>query len=116
MMLALYGLKNCDTCRKAMKALDGAEVRYAFHDIREEPPTELQVGRWAAAVGTDKLLNTRSTTWRNLPPEAKQGVDEEKAVALMVEHPTLMKRPVIEHGSTQVFAGWTKDVQNAVLG
>lgn len=111
----LYGLKNCDTCRKARKALDSAEVRYAFHDIREEAPTKMQIGRWAGAVGTDKLLNKASTTWRNLPDADKSNINDKKAVALMAEHPTLMKRPIIERGPTQVFVGWSKGVQDAVL-
>jgi arsenate reductase len=111
----LYGLKNCDTCRKAMKALDGAEVRYSFHDLREEPPAKLQIGRWAGAVGTDKLLNKSSTTWRNLPDADKENLTEKKAIKLMEENPALMKRPIIENGPTQVFVGWTKDVQDKVL-
>ncbi len=111
----LYGLKNCDTCRKVMKALDGAHVRYAFHDVREEPPAKAQIARWAEAVGTDKLLNKSSTTWRNLPDAEKQNLDKKQALTLMAEHPTLMKRPIIEKGPTQVFVGWTKDVQSEVL-
>jgi arsenate reductase len=111
----LYGLKNCDTCRKAMKALDGADVRYDFHDVREEPPTTMQIGRWAAAVGTDKLLNRSSTTWRNLPDAEKENLDKKQALKLMAAHPALMKRPIIENGPTQVFVGWTKDVQDKVL-
>ena len=111
----IYGLKNCDTCRKAKKALDGANVRYAFHDVREEPPTKAQIGRWASAVGTDKLLNKSSTTWRNLPEADKQNLTDKKAVTLMEENPTLMKRPIIENGPTQVYVGWSKDVQDKVL-
>jgi len=76
----------------------------------------MQIGRWASAVGTDKLLNTRSTTWRNLSAADKENVTEKKAVDLMVQHPTLIKRPIIENGPTQVFVGWAKDVQDAVLG
>ncbi|WP_425409645.1 Spx/MgsR family RNA polymerase-binding regulatory protein [Hyphococcus sp.] len=111
----IYGLKNCDTCRKATKALDGAHVRYAFHDVREETPTKAQIGRWAKAVGTDKLLNTRSTTWRNLPASEKENITDKKAVDLMADNPALMKRPIIQKGPTQVFVGWTKDVEDAVL-
>ncbi|MAW80008.1 MAG: hypothetical protein CMI63_07200 [Parvularcula sp.] len=111
----LYGLKNCDTCRKAKKALDGAHVRYAFHDVREEPPTKMQIGRWAKAAGWEKLLNKSSTTWRGLSDAEKDGVTEKKALALMAEHPTLIKRPVIENGPTQVFVGWSKEVQDKVL-
>lgn len=111
----VYGLKSCDTCRKVKKALDGANVRYAFHDVREEAPTKMQIGRWASAVGTEKLLNKSSTTWRNLPDAEKQNIDDKKAVGLMTKHPTLMKRPIIENGPTQVFVGWSKDVQDKVL-
>ncbi|WP_375205397.1 Spx/MgsR family RNA polymerase-binding regulatory protein [Hyphococcus sp.] len=111
----LYGLKNCDTCRKAKKALDGAHVRYAFHDVREEPPTKMQIGRWAKAAGWEKLLNKSSTTWRGLSDAEKDGVTEKKALALMAAHPTLIKRPVIENGPTQVFVGWSKEVQDKVL-
>ncbi len=113
--LALYGLKNCDTCRKVKKALEGAEIRYAFHDLREEPPTKMQIGHWAAAAGWEKMLNKSSTTWRNLDDAQKAGVTEKKALALMAEHPTLIKRPIIQNGPTQVFVGWSKDVQDEVL-
>ena len=111
----LYGLKNCDSCKKARNALDGADVRYAFHDVREEPPTKTQIGRWASAVGTDKLLNKSSTTWRNLPDADKAGITEKKALALMAANPTLMKRPIIENGPTKVFVGWSKGVQDKIL-
>lgn len=113
--MILYGLKNCDTCRKARKMLDGAHVRYAFHDIRDEPPSAAQVGRWAKTAGWEKLLNRSSTTWRGLADDDKADIDQEKAIALMTEHPTLIKRPIIEKGPTQVFVGWTKDVQDEVL-
>lgn len=112
----IYGLKNCDACRKAKKALDAADIKYAFHDVREDGVTKAQIGRWAKAVGTDKLLNKSSTTWRSLPDSEKENVTEKKAISLMTENPTLIKRPVIERGPTQVFAGWTKDTQAAVLG
>jgi len=111
----VYGLKNCDACRKAMKALDSANVGYDFHDVREEPVTTMQIGRWAQAVGTEKLLNKSSTAWRSLPEADKRNVDDKKAIKLMTEHPTLIKRPVIERGPTQVYVGWSADVQKEVL-
>ncbi len=113
--ISVYGLKNCDTCRKAKKALDGADMRYSFHDVRETPPIKAQIARWAKAVGTAKLLNKSSTTWRNLSAAQKEDVDDKKALALMAQHPTLIKRPVIENGPTQVFVGWSKDTQDALL-
>ncbi len=112
----LYGLKNCDTCRKAKKAFDTAGVEYVFKDVRADGVTKAQVTRWAKQVGWEKLLNKSSTTWRGLADAEKDSVNEKRAVALMTEHPTLIKRPVIENGPTQVFAGWSKDVQDAVLG
>ncbi len=111
-----YGLKTCDTCRKARRALDAAGVKYSYKDVRDDGVTKAQLTKWAKAAGWEKLLNKSSTTWRGLSDAEKGGVKEKKAVALMVEHPTLIKRPVIENGPTQVFVGWSKEVQDAVLG
>ncbi len=110
MSLKLYGLKNCDTCRKALKALSAAGVEHEFVDVRADGVSAAQVAAWAGAVGWQKLLNTKSTTWRGLDEAEKADVDEPKAVALMAEHATLIKRPVIEAGGT-VTVGWTADVQ-----
>lgn len=113
--MKIYGLKNCDACRKAKKALDGAGAHYEFFDLRDAPPTKAQIARWAKAIGTAKLLNKSSTTWRTLSAAEKENVDDKKALALMAQHPTLIKRPVIENGPTQVFVGWSKDTQDALL-
>lgn len=110
MSLKLYGLKNCDTCRKALKALGAAGVEHTFVDVRADGVSAQQIAAWANAVGWEKLLNTKSTTWRGLGEAEKTEMDEAKAVALMSEHTTLIKRPVIEaNGSVTV--GWTADVQ-----
>lgn len=114
--MKVYGLKNCDTCRKARKELDATKVAYAFHDLRDEGVTKTQVARWAKMAGWETLLNKSSTTWRGLPDAQKSGVTETKAIALMAAHPTLMKRPIIERGDTDVFVGWTKESQAALLG
>ena len=114
--MILYGLKNCDTCKKASKALDAAGENVTFHDVRADGVTKTQIAKWAKAAGWEKLLNKSSTTWRGLDDADKDGVTEKKALALMAEHPTLIKRPVIENGPTQVFVGWSKDVQEKLLG
>jgi arsenate reductase len=114
-MLTLYGLKNCDTCRKAMKALDGAGADYSFHDVRADGVSKSQIATWAKAAGWEKLLNKSSTTWRGLSGAEKANVSQQKAVALMAAHPTLIKRPVIENGPARIFVGWGKDVQDALL-
>ena len=111
----LYGLKNCDTCKKARKALEAAGKEFAFHDLRAEGVTKAQLATWAEIAGWERLLNKSSTTWRGLSDADKDGVAEKKALALMAAHPTLIKRPVIENGPTQVFVGWSKDVQDKVL-
>lgn len=114
MNVKLYGLKNCDTCHKAMKALTTAGLAHDFVDMRVDGVTAEQVNDWAETVGWKSLLNTKSTTWRGLPDAEKADVDEAYAVKLMCEHPTLIKRPVIDAGGS-VTVGWTKDVQ-AELG
>jgi len=112
--MKFYGLKTCDTCRKAVKALEKAGAEFKVIDLRDDGVTKKQIETWAKAVGWEALLNKSSATWRGLDDAAKEGVDEKKAVALMAEHPTLIKRPVIERGPTQVFVGWSDDVLKAV--
>lgn len=110
MRITLYGLKNCDTCKKALKAFAEADHAVDFIDIRAEADLSVSVPAWLDAVGSDALVNRRSTTWRGLDDEARA----QAPAALLVEHPTLVKRPVIE-ANGQVYVGWTKDVQAALL-
>jgi len=110
MSLTLYGLKNCDTCKKAMKALEGAGQAVTFVDIRADADLPALLPRWLAEAGADLLINRRSTTWRNLS-EADR---ERDALDLLSQNPTLIKRPVIERGNA-VHVGWAKDVQGLLL-
>ena len=112
--LKLYGLKNCDTCKKAVTALTGAGHEVALVDIRADTDLGVKVPQWLDAVGAGTLVNRRSTTWRGLPADEKARVEQGDAEALLIANPTLIKRPVIEAGP-DVHVGWTKDVQ-AVLG
>ncbi|QDY70210.1 Spx/MgsR family RNA polymerase-binding regulatory protein [Qingshengfaniella alkalisoli] len=108
-MLKLYGLKTCDTCRKALKALEAGGKPVEFIDVRKTPPSAELLAQWLDQVG-DKLLNTKSTTWRGLDQ-----VDRDRPVVeLLAEQPTLIKRPVIE-GAGKVTVGWTKEVQAIYL-
>ena len=116
MAIDLYGLKTCDTCRKVRKELDAAKIAYEFHDLRDEGVTKAQVSRWAKTAGWETMLNKSSTTWRGLSDADKTGVTEAKAIALMTANPTLIKRPIIERGDTEVFVGWSRDVAAAVTG
>lgn len=111
--MKLFGLKNCDTCRNALKALQHAGHEPDFHDVRVDGVTKAYLTKWAKAAGWEALLNTRSTTWRGLSDKHKNNVTEKKAIDLMAEHPALIKRPVIETKSG-VTVGWTKDVQDSL--
>lgn len=95
-MVTVYGLKNCDTCRKALKWLDAAGVSHRFHDVRADGVSRTDIAEWAAQVEWETLLNRRGTTWRGLSDADKEGVDADKAVALMAAHPALIKRPVFD--------------------
>lgn len=110
MGLTLYGLKNCDTCKKAMKALEAARKTYEFVDIRADADLAALVPSWLESAGSDLLINRRSTTWRNLSDAERETAPE----ALLVANPTLVKRPVITTGK-HVHVGWSKDVQAALL-
>jgi len=108
--LKIYHLKTCDTCRKAIKALQAAGHKPGLIDVRADGVSAEALAEIEAAVGYEKLLNTRSTTWRGLAADAKQDINAAKALDLMTEHPTLIKRPVISKDG-DITVGWTKDVQ-----
>ena len=114
MSVTVFGLKNCDSCRKAMRELADASIGHHFFDIRSDGLTHQHVSGWVAAHGVDAVLNKRSTTWRNLPDILKQDTDTEHgAISLMAQHPTLIKRPVIEvEGKTLI--GWSVKTKKAL--
>lgn len=95
-MLTIYGIPNCDTCRKARKWLTEHKLEHRFHDFRADGLDASRVRHWVDAVGWEALLNRRSATWRQLSASAREQLTADKAVALMVAHPTLVKRPVAE--------------------
>lgn len=112
MALKLYGLKTCDTCRKAMKELAAAGKAPRLVDLREETDLAAKVPTWHKALGV-ALLNRASTTWRSLDEAEKARADSD-TVALLIQHPTLIKRPVIETGS-ETLVGWRAEVRDHLL-
>ena len=90
----MYGLKNCDTCRKARRWLDELGREHRFHDVRGEGLAEATIAGWINAVGVDVLLNRRGTTWRGLSDAEKDLQGDAEAASLMAAHPALIKRPV----------------------
>ena len=97
-MTTIYGIKNCDTMRKAFAWLDAQGVRYDFHDYKTAGIDVTRLKDWSNQVGWEVLLNTRGTTWRKLSPTQQAHLDETKALKLMSENPSLIKRPVLETG------------------
>lgn len=98
-MITLFGIKSCDTVRKARKFLDTSGTTYQYHDFRIDGLDANTLKKWIKQIGYEKLLNTRSTSWRQLDDEQKQSVSEQSAFDLMLENPTLIKRPVLEAGA-----------------
>jgi arsenate reductase len=96
--VTIYGIKNCDTMKKARAWLDAKGVAYAFHDYKATGIAPDVLKGWAKTVGWETLLNRAGTTFRTLPDADKAGVDERKALALMIAHPTMIKRPVLAVG------------------
>lgn len=95
-MITLYGIKNCDTVKKARKQLESDGIEHTFHDYRKDGLDETLVAKLESALGWEALLNTRGTTWRKLAEEDKADMTPEKARALMAAHDAIIKRPVWE--------------------
>ena len=102
MATTIYGIKNCDTMKKARTWLDSHEVRYEFQDYKTSGIDATSLARWCAKVGWERLLNRSGTTFRKLPESRKADLTERKAVALMLEQPSMIKRPVLEMGARLV--------------
>lgn len=102
MVITIYGIKNCDTMKKARAWLDSHGVAYSFHDYKAEGIDKARLQRWAKDVGWEPLLNRAGTTFRKLDDAAKEGLNESKAIALMLEQPSMIKRPVLDLGGKLV--------------
>jgi len=107
-MTTIHGIKNCDTMKKARAWLDANGVAYDFHDYKALGIDAAKLNEWAGKVGWEVLLNRAGTTFRGLPDADKAGIDQAKAVALMVANPSMIKRPVLEVGDS-VLVGFKPD-------
>ncbi|WP_033924871.1 ArsC family reductase [Sphingomonas sp. 35-24ZXX] len=113
--ITLHGIPNCDTMKKARVWLDQHGISYDFHDYKKIGISAEKLNGWAEAVGWEVLLNKAGTTFRKLPEADKAAIDREKAIALMVEQPSLIKRPVLEHPGG-VLVGFKPELYAAALG
>ena len=114
-MNTLYGIKNCDTMKKARAWLDKQGVAYAFHDYKAAGVTTAQLQGWARAVGWEVLLNRAGTTFRKLPEADKQGLGEKKAIALMLAQPSMIKRPLLDRDG-RLTVGFKPEVYAKAFG
>ncbi|ANB02369.1 arsenate reductase [Ectothiorhodospira sp. BSL-9] len=110
----LYGIKNCDTMKKAIAWLNDHGIEHTFIDYKKSGVVASRLSHWSQAVGWDALINRRGLTWRKLPQETRDPLDERRARELMETHPTLIRRPVLERGNT-VLVGFDTDQYKAVL-
>jgi arsenate reductase len=97
-MVILYGIKNCDTVRKARRWLADHQVDYRFHDLRSDGLDDQLLDAWIEDLGWENLINRRGTTWRQLPVESREPLDATRARKLMRAHPAIIKRPLLELG------------------
>jgi Spx/MgsR family transcriptional regulator len=112
--MILYGISNCDTVKKAKNWLETHNINYQFHDFRKQGLDANTINRWLQSVSWDKILNKRSTSWRNLDPSIQQTVNETNIVDLLIENPTLIKRPVMDVNDT-ITLGFNSDTYQGIF-
>lgn len=115
MSITMFGIKNCDTIKKARAWLDGHDVAYAFHDYKASGIDKACLKAWSRKVGWEILLNRAGTTFRKLPEAERNDLDEHKAIALMVAQPSMIKRPVLDIGG-QILVGFKPESYAKVIG
>ncbi|HEY5711254.1 MAG TPA: ArsC family reductase [Allosphingosinicella sp.] len=98
----LYGIRNCDTVKKARAWLDGRGIAYDFHDYKVAGIDRARLAAWTGELGWQKVLNRAGTTFRKLPDADKEGLDESKAIALMLAQPSMIRRPVVDLGDRRI--------------
>ncbi len=115
MPIIIYGIKNCDTMKKARAWLEKRGVAYAFHDYKTAGIARERLERWEKKVGWEPLLNRAGTTFRKLPDKDKNGLDAKKATALMLKEPSMIKRPVLELGGGKVLVGFKPELYETAV-
>ena len=115
MPITIYGIKNCDTMKKARAWLDKRGVGYAFHDYKTAGIERERLEGWSKKVGWETLLNRAGTTFRKLPDNEKNNVDAKKAIALMLKQPSMIKRPVLDLGGGKLLVGFKPEDYSAAV-
>lgn len=115
MALVMYGIKNCDTIKKARAWLETAGVAYDFHDYKTAGIDHARLERWSKKVGWETLLNRAGTTFKKLPDKDIAGLTESKAIALMLAQPSMIKRPVLDLGGEKLLVGFKPEIYAGAL-
>jgi arsenate reductase len=115
MPITIYGIKNCDTMKKARAFLDKKGVAYDFHDYKSKGIAREKLEAWSKKTGWEKLINRAGLTFKKLPDKDKDGLTEKKAIALMLRQPSMIKRPVLELGGGKLLVGFTPETYKAAL-
>jgi arsenate reductase (glutaredoxin) len=113
--IEFYGIPNCDSVKKARAWLDANRVAYTFHDYKKEGADPARIARWIEAAGVDTVLNRRGTTFRKLSADEQANIDPAKAVTLLEQHPSMIKRPIVEYPGG-VLVGFKEDEWRVLLG
>ena len=108
-MTTIYGIRNCDTMKKARAWLEGQGIAHDFHDYKQSGVSREMLSRWCAALGWETVLNRAGTTFRALPEAEKAGLDEDGAVSLMLAQPSMIKRPILDKDG-ELIAGFKPDI------
>jgi arsenate reductase len=112
--VTIFGIKNCDTMKKARAWLDGRQIAYAFHDYKREGIAKSKLEQWVKRLNWETVLNRAGTTFRGLPDVDKKNLTGKKAIALMLAQPSMIKRPILEAGG-EIAAGFQPDAYEKLL-
>ena len=116
MPITIYGIKNCDTMKKARAWLDKAKVDYAFHDYKSAGIEKEKLEKWAKKAGWETIINRAGLTFKKLPDKDKEGLTEAKAIKLMLAQPSMIKRPVLELPGGKLLVGFKPEQYEAAVG
>lgn len=118
MTVRLYGIPYCDSVKRARRWLDTRGIDYAFHDYKKDGADPAKLARWIEVKGIDAVLNRRGTTWRKMPDEDKARADGNDAVSMLVQHPSMIKRPIVEYDGGHaggILVGFKEDEWDTAL-
>jgi Spx/MgsR family transcriptional regulator len=110
-MIKIYGIPNCDTIKKARKWLESHDIGYEFHDYKKLGVPENKLKNWVKQSGWEAVLNKRGTTWRKLDENIKNNIDPASAITIMLDNPSIIKRPILESGRTLIIGFTESDYQ-----